>query len=107
MPLELFGSEGRELRFGERWFRVYSAPHEFSVDKRIAEKTVFGTDKQEQLERITMLIFRENTDYKHLKETFEMSCFRALKRATALPFPLRSTRKWRSILLINTPFCRR
>ncbi|MDE6727454.1 MAG: hypothetical protein K2J80_05890, partial [Oscillospiraceae bacterium] len=66
MPLELFGFEGREIRYGERWFRVYSAPHEFSVDKRIAEKNVFGADKDEQFEKITMLIFREDTDYKHL-----------------------------------------
>lgn len=73
MPLELFGSEGREVRYEERWFRVYSTPHEFAVDRRVVEKTVFSTDKQEQLERITMLIFRENTEYKQLKEALEMS----------------------------------
>ena len=73
MPLELFGSEGREIRFEERWFRVYSTPHEFSVDKKITEKQVFGTDKADQYEKITMLIFRENTDYKRLKDTYEMS----------------------------------
>ena len=73
MPLELFGTEGREIRFEERWFRVYSAPHEFSVDKKISEKQVFGADKAEQHGKITMLIFRENTDYKHLKEKHEMS----------------------------------
>ena len=69
MPLELFGSEGREIRFEDRWFRVYSKPHEFSVDRKISEKA----EKAEQHEKITMLIFRENTDYKHLKETHEMS----------------------------------
>lgn len=69
MPLELFGTEGREIRFEDRWFRVYSKPHEFSIDRKISEKT----DKAEQYEKITMLIFRENTDYKQLKETHEMS----------------------------------
>ena len=73
MPLELFGTEGREIRFEERWFRVYSKPHDFSVDRKISEKQVFGADKIERHEKITMLIFRENTDYKHLKETHEMS----------------------------------
>ena len=73
MPLELFGSEGREIRFEDRWFRVYSAPHDFEVDKKIFEKQMFGGDKTEHRERITMLIFRENTDYKQLKETLEMS----------------------------------
>ena len=71
MPLELFGSEGREIRFGERWFRVYSSPHEFTVDSRITEKQLF--DKDDRVEKITMLVFRENTDYKHLKETHELS----------------------------------
>ena len=73
MPLELFGTEGREIRFEERWFRVYSAPHEFSIDKKISEKQVFGADKAEQSEKITMLIFRDITDFKHLKETHEMT----------------------------------
>lgn len=73
MPVELFGSEGREIRYEGRWFRVFSAPHEFSVDKKITEKNVFGADKEEQFEKITMLIFREDTDYKQLKETYEMS----------------------------------
>lgn len=73
MPLELFGAEGREIRFGEQWFRVYSVPHEFTFDKRISEKTVFGMEKPDQSGKITMLIFRENTDYKKLKETFELS----------------------------------
>ncbi|MCI5579525.1 MAG: DHH family phosphoesterase [Oscillospiraceae bacterium] len=72
MPLELFGTEGREIRFGDRWFRVYSAPHEFVIDKKITDKQ-FINEKVNQTEKITMLIFRENTDYKLLKETYEMS----------------------------------
>ncbi len=72
IPLELFGSEGREIRYGDRWFRVYSAPHEFTVDKRISEK-VFSPDREDNFEKITMLIFRESTDYKRLKETHEQS----------------------------------
>ena len=72
MPLELFGTEGREIRYGDRWFRVYSAPHEFIIDKKITDKQ-FINEKVDQKEKITMLIFRENTDYKHLKETYEMS----------------------------------
>lgn len=74
MPVELFGAEGREIRYEDKWFRVFSTAHEFSVDKRITDKGVFGADKkEEQFEKITMLIFREDTDYKQLKETYDMS----------------------------------
>lgn len=73
MPLELFGMEGREIRFEDRWFRVYSVPHEFAVDKKIVEKQMFAADKEDKFEKITMLIFREDTDYKLLKEKHEMS----------------------------------
>lgn len=73
MPLELFGSEGREIRFGGRWFRVYSSPHDFTVDKRLTERSAIGAEKSDLSERITLLIFREDTDYKLLKQTHEMS----------------------------------
>lgn len=74
MPLELFGSEGREIKYNDRWFRVYSSPHEFTIERRIIEKQKLrSAEKGDQIERITMLIFRENTDFKHLKAEYEMS----------------------------------
>lgn len=73
MPLELFGAEGREIRFEEQWFRVYSVPYDFTFDKHSADKLPFVPEKTDRTECITMLIFRENTDYKQLKETYDMS----------------------------------
>jgi len=76
VPLELFGSDGREISYGERWFRVYSVPHEFAVDGRIAGKPlIFGSDTPAESvkEKITMMIFRDVTDFKTLQATHEMS----------------------------------
>lgn len=73
MPLELFGSDGREIRYGERWFRVYSVPHEFSVDEKIRKRLMFAKDSGIVLkDTITMLIFREITDFKKLRNDYEM-----------------------------------
>ncbi len=73
MPLELFGSDGREIRYGDRWFRVYSVPHEFAVDEKIRKRTIFPKENGEILkETITMLIFREITDFKKLRNDYEM-----------------------------------
>ncbi len=72
MPLELFGSDGREIRYGDRWFRVYSVPHEFAVDEKIRKRLIFSKDSGSVLkDSITMLIFREITDYKKLRNDFE------------------------------------
>ncbi len=76
VPLELFGSDGREISYGEKWFRVYSVPHEFAVDGRIAGKPlIFGSDAPAETvkEKITMLIFRDVTDFKTLQAAHEMS----------------------------------
>lgn len=70
MPLALFGSEGREIRYEERWFRVYSEPYSFELDKKI--KQLFPSEQTEQEnETITMLLFRDITDFKKLKTTYE------------------------------------
>lgn len=73
MPLELFGSDGREIRYGDRWFRVYSVPHEFAVDEKIRKRLMFAKDNGIVLkDTITMLIFREITDFKKLRNDYEM-----------------------------------
>lgn len=73
MPLELFGSDGREIRYGDRWFRVYSVPHEFAVDEKIRKRLIFAKDNGVVLrDTITMLIFREITDFKKLRNDYEM-----------------------------------
>lgn len=75
VPLELFGSDGREIGYSDSWFRVYSVAHEFTVDDRVAGKPlIFGGDDGESVrERITMLIFRDVTDLRSLQKTHEMS----------------------------------
>lgn len=74
MPLALFGSEGREIRFEDKWFRVYSNSHSFSVDEKILKKQLFEPEQPEQdNETITMLIFRDITNFKKLKMTHERS----------------------------------
>ena len=73
MPLELFGSDGREIRYGDRWFRVYSVPHEFAIDEKIRKRLIFAKDNGVVLkDTITMLIFREITDFKKLRNDYEM-----------------------------------
>lgn len=72
MPLELFGADGREIRYGDRWFRVYSVPHEFAVDDKIRKRIIFSKESGSVLkDTITMLIFREITDFKKLRNDFE------------------------------------
>lgn len=76
VPLELFGSDGREIGYEENHFRVYSVAHDFIVDSRVAGKPViFGNDDSSDAvkERITMLIFRDITDLRRLQITHEMS----------------------------------
>ncbi len=76
VPLELFGSDGREIGYEENHFRVYSVAHDFIVDSRVAGKPViFGNDDSSDAvkERITMLIFRDITDLRKLQITHEMS----------------------------------
>lgn len=75
VPLELFGSSGREISFDNNWFRVYSVVHEFTVSDKIAGRPLFGTDESDEggKDRITMLIFRDITDFKTLQASYEMS----------------------------------
>lgn len=73
MPLELFGSDGREIRYEDRWFRVYSVVHEFSIDEKIRKRMLFQKDSTSDVkDTITMLIFRETTDFKKLHNDYEM-----------------------------------
>lgn len=72
MPAELFGTDGREIRYKDRWFRVHSVVREYEVN----EKTVgrySGRNAVHYREKITMLIFRDVTDYKTLQNSYEMS----------------------------------
>ncbi len=69
MPAELFGAEGRELGFNDRWFRVYAVSHEYTVNDRITGRQ----NNDDGSEKITMLIFREITELKNLRATYENS----------------------------------
>lgn len=68
MPVELFGTDGREIEYNGKWYRVHSVPHGFDVDSRIS-----GNSSQPESDRITMLIFRDVTEFKILKNTYEMT----------------------------------
>ncbi len=83
MPLDLFGSDGREICYkarvkdkdnkeadAEMWFRVYSVPREYVVNERIPGKNAYT---EEHADRITLLIFRDVTDIKSLQNTYEMT----------------------------------
>lgn len=70
MPLELFGAEGRELRYGERWYRLYSVSHKYMLEMRLLGKpNVNGLEKQ----TMNILIFRDITDYKMLQHTYDIT----------------------------------
>ncbi len=70
MPLELFGADGRELRYGESWYRLYSVSHEYTLEEKN-----FGRPASTETvsETITMLIFRDITDYKMLQHTYDIT----------------------------------
>ncbi len=70
MPLELFGAEGRELKYGERWYRLYSVSHSYTLEMKN-----FGKPSGNEIENQTMniLIFRDITDYKMLQHTYDIT----------------------------------
>ncbi len=70
MPLELFGAEGRELKYGERWYRLYSVSHRYTLEMKN-----FGILSGNEIENQTMtiLIFRDITDYKMLQHTYDIT----------------------------------
>ncbi len=70
MPLELYGTDGRELKYGESWYRLYSVNHEYTLEEKNFGKPT-GTETVS--ESITMLIFRDITDYKMLQHTYEIT----------------------------------
>lgn len=74
MPPELFGSDGREIQYSDKWFRVHSVAREFDVKEKVKGK---GKNRSRRYikttEKITVLIFRDITDYKKLLRNYEMS----------------------------------
>lgn len=70
MPLELYGAEGRELRYGESWYRLYSVAHEYMLETKS-----FGKSAANEIEnqKMTILIFRDITDYKMLQHTYDIT----------------------------------
>ncbi len=76
-PLELFGTEGREIEYDGRYYRVYSHEHRFFFDEGAGRKNfvLFGADAEDGApsEKITMLIFKDITDFKLLCMEHEAS----------------------------------
>lgn len=72
MPAELFGADGREIRYKDRWFRVHSVVREYDVNEKVVGRHS-GRNAVHYREKITMLIFRDVTDYKTLQNSYEMS----------------------------------
>lgn len=70
MPLELYGAEGRELRYGESWYRLYSVPHEYTLETKNFGKP---TSNEIEYQKMTILIFRDITDYKMLQHTYDIT----------------------------------
>ena len=73
-PLELFNGDGREIHYDEKWYRVYSDPHEFIIDDhKSAAKAASLSEQGGERDKLTMLIFRDITDFKSLQSTHELS----------------------------------
>lgn len=75
-PLVLFKDEGREIKYLDRWYHVYSDPHEFkAVSRRVGKRSFLdgGDETDGYTKNITVLIFRDITDYKQLQITCEMT----------------------------------
>ncbi len=70
MPLELYGAEGRELRYGESWYRLYSVTHGYTLEMKNFGK-LSGNEIENQT--MTILIFRDITDYKMLQHTYNIT----------------------------------
>lgn len=74
MPAELFGTDGREIRYNDKWFRVNSVSREFEVKETVRSRGKnHGRHYIKKTENITVLIFRDITDYKKLLKNYEMS----------------------------------
>lgn len=72
MPPELFGSDGREIQYKDMWFRVQAVSREYEVTERVKGKK----NKRHLIktrEKISMMIFRDITDFKTLQNNYEMS----------------------------------
>lgn len=72
MPAELFGADGREIQYKDKWFRVHSVVREFAVNEKAVGR-YSGRHTIQERDKITMLIFRDVTDYKMLRNSYEMS----------------------------------
>ena len=83
-PLELFGSEGREIEYDGRYYRVYTDRHQFVLSEHRGARgdgkkpvSVFSdahnSASGEQRDCLTMLIFKDITAHRKLAEEHEMS----------------------------------
>ncbi len=79
-PLELFGTEGREIEYSGRYYRVYSHEHRFFFDEHrssvksfLPEGRAADDEGAEHKEKITMLIFKDITDFRQLFTKYEQS----------------------------------
>lgn len=68
-PPELFGEDGREICYNDIWYRVFSITHTFMPEERI----VRSSDVQLDSEALTVMIFRDVTDFKTLYQTYKMT----------------------------------
>ena len=72
-PIELLA--GRQIEYNDRWFRVYTDRHKFTlVDNRVTMLGRSSDSRERDVEsRLTVLVFEEITDYKQLKKTAELT----------------------------------
>ena len=69
---DLFGVDGREIQYNDKWFRVHSVVREFVVNEKSVGRHS-GKHNVRMQDKITMLIFRDVTDYKTLRNSYEKS----------------------------------
>lgn len=70
-PVEMFIGEGREIVYEGRTYRVYARVPQFTPDEN--ENTKKGVEMLDSINRITMLFFKDITDFKSLQEEHRMS----------------------------------
>ncbi len=71
-PVEMFIGEGREIVFNGRTYRVYARMPQFTPDEVVQENRK-SAEIPENVDKISMLFFKDITEHKALQEEYRMS----------------------------------
>lgn len=71
-PVEMFIGDGREIVYNGRTYRVYARMPQFTPDE-VAQDNRKNSDIPENVDKISMLFFKDITEHKALQEEHRMS----------------------------------